>query len=173
MKVRAIQHRHIVQLDALLAKLQRALRHKGRLFVGGAAHHFRGLLARGAAGGQFLGELPRVRRDGRVGDVEYFRCAAIIRFDFVNLRAGITLGELHNVRVVRAAPRVDALRIITHHHHVFVARTEQINQLRLQQIRILIFVHQHKLKPLLIHRANVLVLLHQPQPQHQQIIKIH
>ena len=45
-KVRAIQHGHVVQLDAFLAQFQCALGDKGRLFIGRAAHSQYRLFAR-------------------------------------------------------------------------------------------------------------------------------
>ena len=172
-KMRTIQHRHVIQLNALLAQLQRALRDERRLFIGRTAHGKHRLFAGATRGRQFLGELPRVGRDGGIGQLQDLRRAAVIGFDFVHLRAGIALGKLDDVFVIGAAPRIDTLRIVADHHHVFVSLGQQINQLRLQLIGVLIFVHEHELKPFLVQLADVLVFLEQLQPKHQQVIKIH
>ena len=47
------------------------------------------------------------------------RRAPVIGFDLIHFRLRITLGKLQNVLKVRSAPRVDALRIVTHHHELW------------------------------------------------------
>ena len=81
--------------------------------------------------------------------------------NFVNLRGGITLGKFKDISKIRAAPRVDALRIVADDHHVFVPRRQQINQIALKFIRVLIFIDENKLKPPLILFAHFFVFLKQ------------
>ena len=172
-KMRAIQHRHVVQFDALLAQFQRALGHKSRLLIRRATHHQRGHFSSRSHGSQFLGKLLRIRRDRSVGQLEYLWCAPVVGLNLVHLRARITAWELNDVLKIRATPRVDALRIVAHHHHIFETLPQQVNQLGLQLVGVLILVHQNKLKSPLVKLAHVRVFLHQLEPQHQQVVEIH
>ena len=52
-------------------------------------------------------------------------------------------------------------------------RRQQIDQLALELVRVLIFVHQDELKPPLVMFAHVRMVVQQFQPQHQQIVEIH
>src|SRR5256885_4672220 len=79
-----------------------------------------------------------------------FRRAAVVRLDFVNLRFRIAFGKLMDVLEIRAAPRVDALRIVPYHHHVLMPRGEQVNEVALELVRVLIFVHENKLESALV-----------------------
>ena len=54
-----------------------------------------------------------------------------------------------------------------------MARGEQINQVALQLVRVLILVHEDELKPPLKMFAHVGMVLQQPEPQHEQVVKIH
>ncbi len=172
-KVRAIEHRHLVQVAAFLAQFQHALRDEGRLLVGVAAGHEHRLAAGLFRRGEFLGELVDVRRDRGVRDGKNLRRAAVIDLDLVNLRAGIALGKFEDVAEVRAAPRVDALRIVAHHHHVLVLRAEQIDEVALELVRVLVFVHENELEAALVTLAHVLVLLQELEPEREQIVEVH
>ena len=111
--------------------------------------------------------------NGRVGQIQYLRGAAIVDLNFIDLGAGIALGEIKDVFKVCAAPRVNALRIVTNNHHVLVPRAEQVNELRLQSVGVLVLIHQHKLESTLVQLAQIILPEHQLQPQHQEVIKIH
>ena len=108
-----------------------------------------------------------IGRNGRVGQIQYLRGAAIVDLNFIDLGAGIALGEIKDVFKVCAAPRVNALRIVTNNHHILVSRPEQVNEIRLQPIGVLILIHQYKLKPTLVQLAQIILSAHQLQPQHQ------
>ena len=51
---------------------------------------------------------------------------------------------------IRAAPRVDALRIVAHHHDIVVSRGQKIDELALESVRVLIFIHEDELETALI-----------------------
>jgi hypothetical protein len=50
--------------------------------------------------------------NGRVGHLQDLRRAAIVGFDGINHGAGVTFGKGEDVSEVRAAPGVDALRVV-------------------------------------------------------------
>ena len=75
--------------------------------------------------------------------------------------------------IIRAAPGVDALRVIAHHHDVLMPRRQQVDQVALQLVRVLVFVHQDELEAPLVLLAHLLLLLHQLEPERQQIVEIH
>ncbi len=126
-----------------------------------------------ASGRQLFGELMDVRRDGGVCNIKDLGGAAIIRFDFVDDRSGVAIGEFKNVLIIGSAPGINALRVIAHHHDVVMPRGEQIDEVALQLVGILIFIHENELKPALVLLADALVLGEQFQPERQQVIEIH
>ncbi len=117
------------------------------------------------AGGQFLGKLMDVGRDGRVGQAEDFRRAAVIGFDAKDAGFGMAFGELEDVLEMRAAPGVNALRIVSHHHDVAVARGQQIDQRALDFVGVLVFIHQDELEPALLLLADLGVFPQQFEPE--------
>ena len=157
--MRAIQHRDIVQAHAFIAQLQRALRDERRLLPGILARDERGFHTGLARGREFLGKLIHICGDGGIGDIQDFRRAAVIRFNLEHVRARIALGKFQDVREVRAAPRVDALRVVADHRDVVMLRGQQINQIALELVRVLIFVHENELEPALILFPHLGVVL--------------
>src|SRR6266511_3359845 len=80
-------------------------------------------------------ELVNVCGNSCVRYFQNFRHAAIIHFDLEHLRIRITLWKFENILEVGAAPRVDRLRVIAHHHHVVMIPGEQINEISLDFVR--------------------------------------
>ena len=74
---------------------------------------------------------------------------------------------------IRAAPRVDALRVIAHHHDVVMPTGQQINEITLKLVRVLVFVHENELKSFLVMIADVGVFLEQSEPKCEEVIEIH
>ena len=139
-EVRAVKRGHIVQIAALITQFQQALGDERGLLRGIAAHDEHGLGAGLPRRRELLGELLQVGGDGGVGRVEDLRRAAVVRFNLVSLGRWITLLEFEDVREVRPAPGVDALRVVAHDHDVVVARREQVNQVALEFVRVLILI---------------------------------
>ena len=83
------------------------------------------------------------------------------------------VGELEHVAEVRAAPRVDALRIVADRHDVVVPPAEQVDQLALHLVRVLVFIHKDELKPRLERLAHLAVFAQQPQPLGEQVVEVH
>src|SRR6266699_2966624 len=91
-------------------------------------------------------ELLNVRGDGRVRDLQNFRDAAVIHLDLKHPRLRIAFWKFENVLKIRAAPRVNRLRIIAHDHQVPVITSESIDEVGLDLVRILIFIDENELK---------------------------
>ena len=173
MKVRSIQHGDLAHAHAFVVQFQHALRDEGGLLRGVHARdqgRFHAGLARGR---QFLGKLIAVGGDGGVGDLEDLGRAAVIGLDLEHPGPGITIRELQDVQEIRPAPGVDALRVVAHHHDVLVARGEQVDEVALQLVGVLIFVHEDELKAALVMFAHVGMVLQQLQPQRQQVVEVH
>ena len=52
-------------------------------------------------------------------------------------------------------------------------RGEQVNQVALELVRVLIFVHEDELEPALVMFAHVGVVLQQLEPEREQVVEIH
>ncbi len=172
--MRAIQHRDLVQLHALIAQLQNPLRDKLRLLPAVLERHQRRLqilpLPRRA---QLLLKLLHVRRDGRIRHCQHLRHAPVVQLDLEDLRIRIPLRKREDVFKIRAAPRVDRLRIIAHHHQVAMLARQRVDEVRLDLVRILILVHEDELKLPPIETRHLRMLLQHPQRLLQQVVEIH
>ena len=169
----AVQHRHVVQAGALLAQFQDALGYKGGLLPGVLALDQRGFHARFPGGRELLGKLVHVRGDGGVGHRQNFRRAPVIGLDLVHIRSGIALRKIQDVRKIRAPPSVDALRVVAHHRQVVMPARQQIDEIALEPVRVLVLVHEDELEPALIMLANLRMLLHQLEPEREQVVEVH
>ena len=118
-------------------------------------------------------ELLNVCRDCRVRDLQNFRKAAVIHLDLKHPCVRIAFRKFENVLKVRAAPRVDRLRIIADDHHIPVIPSEKIDQISLDLVRVLIFIHENELKLPPVKFSNALVALKHRQRLFQQVIEIH
>ena len=106
-----------------------------------------------------LAKLLNIGRDRRVRDFENFRDATIIHLDLKYVGVWVALRKFENVLEIRAAPRVDRLRVVAHHHHVSVIQREQINEVSLDLVRVLIFIDKDELKLPPIKCGDAFVLL--------------
>jgi hypothetical protein len=79
----------------------------------------------------------------------------------LHLRIGITLRKFENVLEVHAAPRVNRLRVVSHHHQVAVIAGKEVNQVCLDFVRVLVFIDEDELKLPPIKFCGALVLLKQ------------
>ena len=145
-KVRAVEHYHVLQRDALVAQLERALGDELGLLVRVVAGDQRRLHPGVAHRREFLFKLLRVAGDDGVGAVENLRCAAVVCLDLEHLSVLVALREFEHVAKVCTAPRVDALRVVANRHDVVMPTAEQVDQFALYVVRVLIFVDEDKLK---------------------------
>ena len=104
-------------------------------------------------------ELLNVCGNRSVRYVQNFRHAAVIHFNFEHLRIRIPLRKFEDVLEVRAAPRIDRLRVVANHHHVAVVAGEQVHEVSLNFVRVLIFIYEDELKLSAIKFRYPLVLL--------------
>src|SRR5207247_2704049 len=95
---------------------------------------------------QMFAELLNVRGDGSVRNFQNFWDTAVIHLDFKNLRVRIAFWKFENVLKIRAAPRIDRLRVIAAAHHVFVIQRQRIAENSLDFVRILILIDKDELK---------------------------
>ena len=52
-------------------------------------------------------------------------------------------GKLQDILEIRAPPRIDALRVVAYDHDVSVPPGNRVDQLRLNAVGVLIFVHEN------------------------------
>ncbi len=124
-------------------------------------------------GAQLFAKLLHVCGNRSVRDRENFRHAAIVQFDLEDLRSRIALREFEDVLEVRAAPRVDRLRVVAHNHDVFVLRRERVDEVRLDLVRVLIFIDENEFELPPIKRRDLLVLEQHAQRFLEQIVEVH
>ena len=102
-----------------------------------------------------------------------FRRAAVIGFDLVNLRVRIALGKFEDVQEVRAAPGVDALGVVADDHDVVMTRGEQVDEVALEAVGVLVFVHKDELEAALILFATGGCSRRRRSQRAEQVVKIH
>jgi hypothetical protein len=152
---------------------QHPLRHERRLLPRIVADHQGRFHPRFARRRQLLGELVHVGSDRRIGYGQDLGRAAVVGLDFVNFRPGIAFWKLQDVLEVCPTPRIDALGVIPHHHHILVPGRQQINDLALETVRVLILIHQDELKAPLVVLLDIGMVLEKLQPKDQQVIEVH
>ena len=129
MEVRAVKHRDLIQLNALFAKVEHALRDERRLLVRVAARDDAGLDSGFPRRCELFRELVRVRSDRGIGDFQDFRRATVIglnrkyslraiQMTSPDIRAGVALliaamsakgkSVIHNIEQIdRGYERID------------------------------------------------------------------
>ena len=122
---------------------------------------------------QFLRAAPRVIFDERVrgAEDEVRRAVVLLQLDHRGIRK-VRL-EFQNVRRLRAAPAVDGLVVVAHDRDVALLVGEQRDEVELQAVRVLEFVHHDVAELPLPALAHIAVLAKQPHREQEQIIKVH
>ncbi len=64
------------------------------------------------------------------------------------------------------------MRVVAHHHHVLMFGGEQIDEVGLDLVRVLVFVHEDELKLPPIKRRDLLVFLEHSKRLFEQIIEV-
>ena len=113
-----------------------------------------------------------VAHDG-VRHVEDRRDAPVVALELQHLAVRPATGKLADVLELRAAPRVDALEVVAHHHDVAVLRGEEVRERGLEAVRVLVLVHEHVLEMLLEEIARLLVLAQETETVHEQVVEVH
>ena len=65
------------------------------------------------------------------------------------------------------------MRVVAHDGNVVMPFCEQVNEVALEPVRVLVFVHEDELEAALVMFAHVRVLLQQPEPEREQVVEIH
>ena len=123
-------------------------------------------------GPQCFAEPGAVSVDEARGRGQNMRRAAIILFKLNRLRAGEVFFKAQNVGNLCAAPRINALVIVTDAANIFAFLGEQAQPEILDGVRVLIFVDENIFKLGLIFFEDIAVVLQQVQPVQQQIAKV-
>ena len=118
----AEEHGDLAQRRAFLVQLEDAIDDELRLLLLVARGHEPRRLAARALGPEILRESLGGARDQRVRDVEDRLRRAIVLLERHDRRAGELLREIEDVAEVRAAERVDALRVVADDGDVLVRR---------------------------------------------------
>ena len=108
---------------------------------------------------QRLLELVRRVAHHHVRDIEDAGDASVVALELDDAASLPAPRELHDVLDLRTAPRVDALEVVADGHDVAVLCRENVRELRLQAVRVLIFVHEHEGIVVLQHFADLVLLL--------------
>src|SRR4029077_14269287 len=152
---------------------QNSLGHELRLFASVIERHQCRLHRfRVPRGTQILFELFDVGCYRAVRDFENFRHAAIVQLDPEYLRLWITLWKFEDILKIRAPPGVDRLRIIADHHYVLMLARQNVDEVSLDLVRVLVFVHQNELELPPVNPRDVLVLEQHSQRFFQQIVEV-
>ena len=97
----------------------------------------------------------------------------IISFQFENTATRILVLELQDIIDIGSPERIDTLRIISDHADTSVYFAQALYNQMLGKIRILILVHQHKLKKAPVLLQYVRMIAEEYIRLQQQIVEIH
>ena len=156
MVVSAVKDGHLLEWNPLVEKLHHALRDERRLLgIRGQSNKSRldGMLPANRL--EVFRKLFFVRKNRGVCEIEDLRNASVIFLDFENPGVGTDFRKVQNVFKIRAAPRVDALRVVAHDHHIPVMEREAVDQLGLQPVRVLILIDKDVLELALVALRNL------------------
>ena len=165
----AEQNRLLPQIDPSFAMFENLPHNVRRLLVFILATH-QPRAAAVARAPQILGESLAGSGDDSVGRLQNRPRAAIVLFELDDRRAGKLRGKSRILRTV-AAKGVDRLRVIADDRQPCAARSQQRENLRLQAVRVLVFVHQHAVET----AANLVGhfrLREEAMPEQQQVVVV-
>ena len=108
-----------------------------------------------------------------VGDIKNRGHRAIVPLELDDPATVPPVGEVHDVLELRAAPGVDALEVVTHHHDVAVLGGDEIRELGLNRVRVLILIDEHVEEVFLQKLAHAVVLREQAESVHEQVVEVH
>ena len=174
LKMRPVEHGHLMPWNAFfLVQFLHALRHEHGLFLGRVERGQHGPLLTARTGRQqLLGKLPGIASDGRIGHRKDLGRAPVIRFNLEELRSGMPFGKTDDRGKVGPAPRIDALRIVSHHHDIAMRARQLIDQLSLHGIGVLVFVHKDELKLVLVFGEHLGMRAEHLEGPREQIIEV-
>jgi len=129
-------------------------------------------VARSVLGPQPLLDALRVVGDDGARRVQDSARGAVVLLEQDFLRVGVVLAETHHIAIVRPAPTVDALVLVTDDKDVAALLGQMPDDLILRAVRVLELIHQQMRVALLVPAAHVGVLAQQHLAPDQEIIEI-
>ena len=108
-----------------------------------------------------------------VGRVEDVAGRAVVLLELHHRSAGVVLLEVEDVADVGAAPRVDGLVVVAHHHEVLVLAGQKARDLVLGAVRVLILVDADVAEALLVLLENVGVVAQEAIGVDEQVVEVH
>ena len=172
LRVGAVEHGNLV-IRSTLPMLMLYLRgYPAALvaFVGCAVHGY--LVARRLAGEQLLRLARYVIGDNRVRRRQDVAQRTVVFLQLHYVGVGIVLLEIKDVAQVGAAPRVDGLVVVAHHHDVLVRGGKQLGKHILRVVGVLILVHHDVLEAALVGLQHIGVVLQQQPGVQKQVVEI-
>ena len=173
MVVRAVEDRDVGEVAAFVDESFDALKDEVGLRAGIHDRHEVGLFAVGFYGAQLFVvtfACGLAAEDG-IGKFENLGGAAVVGFDLVDLGSVMTLVEAHDVVEVRAAPGVDALRVVTDGHDL-VVHAKDIDDVGLEAVCVLKLVDEDVFEALLVDCGDVRVFAQEFQEVFEQVVVV-
>ena len=168
---RTEEHRLPAQRESRLPVVEDGLHQETRLTVFVFAQHELSRLTLRAVGPEVL-LVPLSRLgDDAVGDLEQRGGAAVVAFQGDDGGVGELRGKVEDVPHRGRAERVDGLGVVAHHGDTVAVGPEQADDLGLQRVGVLVFVHQHAIEagP---HRGARRAVLEEAAPEQQEIVVV-
>ena len=75
-----------------------------------------------------------------VGNIKNRLGTSVVLFQFNHLRVRKHLRKIHDVSEIGPSKCIDTLRVISHHHHVVVRGGKEPDNIRLNLVRVLVFI---------------------------------
>ena len=169
-----VEHSDLLEWHAFIGEFHDPLSHEGSLLVVRGQGDKRGLGAmRLANRRQVFWKLVFVGENGGVRHIQHAGNAAVVCFDFEDLRAGVCLRKAQDVFKIRAPPRVDALGIVAHDHHISMVCGKEVDEFRLEAVGVLILIDEDVLKLALVLRGDLGICQQQLKRLGEQVVKVH
>ena len=173
LRVRAVEDGHVVVGDALIVQALYLACDPAPLVALVACAVAGDGLAFAAAREQLLVLAVGVVRDHGVCRVEYGLRRAIVFLQLHRGRVRPVALEVEDVAYVGAAPRVDGLVVVAHHHEVAVTGGKALRDGVLRAVRVLVLVDEYVGEALLIGPRDIRKALQQKPSVVEQIVEIH
>ena len=139
------------------------------LVGGGVDRH---LLPRGGIGEEALGFALGVVGDDRIGRRQDIAQRPVVLLQLHHLRVRVIVLELQDVADVGAAPGIDGLVVVAHHHDVSAEPRQKRRDGVLGPVRVLVLIHQHVGEAALIGRQHLGEALQQQIGVQQHAVEI-
>ena len=110
--------------------------------------------------------------DDGVGRSQDIAHAAVVLLQLHHLGFRIVAFELQNIAQIGAAPRINGLVVVAHHHDVATLGGEQLGDGVLGAVGVLVLVHHEIAEAVLVGLAHVLVILQQQVAVEQKVVEI-